>query len=244
MTLIQPRFAPVPVQVVAWRDVPVDVSVVGPIALKTMPRIRQVFIESNSGLTGDELERELFIVRKLMEKEKVGPRGLAWEAQSRGDCSAMTCHGHAASPWVALRRAEEQVLADAAARWQQARVSACTRAPLPAPLAALPASHLLPTVRPPPPPPLLQAASLGEDHWDFYACTLSNRTIVYKGMLNSAAGGWRRAHQRGTAGQTPLGGRWVLHDSRASHAAAAHACLPTCTAPPPHAAQWAPSSRT
>ncbi|KAL4447262.1 hypothetical protein ABPG77_007295 [Micractinium sp. CCAP 211/92] len=90
-------------KVVAWRDVPVDVSVVGPIALKTMPRIRQVFIESNSGLTGDELERELFIVRKLMEKEK--------------------------------------------------------------------------------------AATLGEDHWDFYACTLSNRTIVYKGMLNSSAVG-------------------------------------------------------
>lgn len=31
----------------------------------------QVFIESNAGLVGDELERELFIVRKLMEKEKV-----------------------------------------------------------------------------------------------------------------------------------------------------------------------------
>jgi hypothetical protein len=35
----------------------------------------------------------------------------------------------------------------------------------------------------------LQAAALGEDHWDFYACTLSNRTVVYKGMLNSNAGG-------------------------------------------------------
>ena len=59
-----------------WRDVPVDASVVGPIALKTMPRIRQVFIESGEGLTGDELERELFIVRKLMEKEKVRGRGV------------------------------------------------------------------------------------------------------------------------------------------------------------------------
>lgn len=65
-----------------------------------------MFIESAAGLKGDELERELFIVRKLMEKEK--------------------------------------------------------------------------------------AAALGEDHWDFYACTLSNRTIVYKGMLNSAAGAQRR----------------------------------------------------
>lgn len=58
-----------------WRDVPVDLAAVGPVALKTMPRIRQVFIESAEGLTGDALERELFIVRKLMEKEKVGARG-------------------------------------------------------------------------------------------------------------------------------------------------------------------------
>jgi hypothetical protein len=57
--------------VVAWRDVPVDVKAVGPIALKTMPRIRQVFIESGAGLAGDELERALFIVRKRMEQEKV-----------------------------------------------------------------------------------------------------------------------------------------------------------------------------
>ena len=97
---------------VAWRDVPVDVSVVGPIATKTMPRIRQVFVESGAGLRGDALERGLFIVRKLMEKEKV--------------------------------------------------------------------------------------AALGpEAHWDFYACTLSSRTIVYKGMLNSSAGALcRRRHRR------------------------------------------------
>ena len=35
------------------------------------PCAPQVFIESNAGLAGEELERELFIVRKLMEKEKV-----------------------------------------------------------------------------------------------------------------------------------------------------------------------------
>ena len=34
-----------------------------------------------------------------------------------------------------------------------------------------------------------QAAEMGDDHWDFYACTLSSRTIVYKGMLNSNAVG-------------------------------------------------------
>jgi len=32
----------------------------------------QVVVEGKPGQTGDELERELFIVRKLVEKEKVG----------------------------------------------------------------------------------------------------------------------------------------------------------------------------
>lgn len=30
----------------------------------------QVFVESNSGLAGSDLEREFFILRKLIEKEK------------------------------------------------------------------------------------------------------------------------------------------------------------------------------
>eukprot|EP00887_Chlorella_sp_A99_P001969 scaffold18.g1969.t1 len=77
-------------------------GVVGPVAIKTMPRFRQVFVD-RPDLSGDELERELFIVRKLVEKAK--------------------------------------------------------------------------------------AAELGDDHFDFYTCTLSNRTITYKGMLNSSAVG-------------------------------------------------------
>ena len=56
---------------------PVDTNAVGPIALKTMPRIRQVFLESAAGLTGDALERALFIVRKRMEQEKVGASALS-----------------------------------------------------------------------------------------------------------------------------------------------------------------------
>lgn len=40
-------------------------------AARRRSRPLQVFIESSAGLAGEELERELFIVRKLMEKEKV-----------------------------------------------------------------------------------------------------------------------------------------------------------------------------
>lgn len=91
-------------KVLAWRDVPIDISIVGPVAKKTMPRFRQILIESTQGLTGDALERELFIVRKLVEKEKA-------------------------------------------------------------------------------------AAFDVETAFDFFTCSLSNRTIVYKGMLNSSSVG-------------------------------------------------------
>ena len=35
----------------------------------------QVFIEANAGSEGDDLERELFIIRKLIEKEKAARMG-------------------------------------------------------------------------------------------------------------------------------------------------------------------------
>lgn len=54
-------------KLVAWRDVPVDHSVVGRFAKITQPRIKQVFLESPDGLTGDALERELYLARKGME---------------------------------------------------------------------------------------------------------------------------------------------------------------------------------
>jgi len=90
--------------VLGWRDVPVDFEVVGPVAKGTMPRFRQVAIKSDKGLSGEELERELFIVRKLIEKER-------------------------------------------------------------------------------------NNAGMGDAGTDFYACSLSNLTIIYKGMLNSNAVG-------------------------------------------------------
>lgn len=52
-------------KLVAWRDVPVDHSLVGRFAKVTQPRIKQVFIESE--LEGDALERELYLARKGME---------------------------------------------------------------------------------------------------------------------------------------------------------------------------------
>ena len=90
--------------VIGWRDVPIDVTHVGAIAKANMPRFRQIMIESKAGLTGKELERALFIVRKLVERE-------------------------------------------------------------------------------------IDATFDADTAFDFATCTLSNQTIVYKGMLNSASVG-------------------------------------------------------
>ena len=57
-------------EVLGWRDVPIDASVVGRIAKATQPFIKQVLVRSKDGLTGDALERELFIARKMIERQK------------------------------------------------------------------------------------------------------------------------------------------------------------------------------
>jgi glutamate synthase (ferredoxin) len=57
-------------KVVGWRKVPVKSEVVGRFAKVTQPRIWQVLVEGKPGQTGDDLEREMFILRKLVEKAK------------------------------------------------------------------------------------------------------------------------------------------------------------------------------
>ena len=54
-------------KLVGYRDVPVDSSAPGEIAKTTEPFIKQVFVRAN--LEKDALERKLYIVRKLTEKE-------------------------------------------------------------------------------------------------------------------------------------------------------------------------------
>jgi glutamate synthase (ferredoxin) len=88
-------------EVLGWREVPVDASCVGRQAEASRPGMRQVLLKSASA-TGDDLERKLFLVRRMVE----------------------------------------------------------ARAP----------------------------ETVGAEHYqDFFICTLSSRTIVYKGMLNSSA---------------------------------------------------------
>jgi len=55
--------------VLGWRDVPVNPDCLGHTARGVMPRVRQVFIAAEAGLSGLELDRLAFAVRKQTERE-------------------------------------------------------------------------------------------------------------------------------------------------------------------------------
>ena len=54
-------------RVLGWRDTPIDGDAIGRIARGSQPYIQQVFIGHRSGMTPDELERKLYVIRKRLE---------------------------------------------------------------------------------------------------------------------------------------------------------------------------------
>ena len=66
--IIEEEFLQETLQVAWWRDVPVDASILGSIALESMPRIRQVFVNAPSGWREKDMERRMFITRRRIEK--------------------------------------------------------------------------------------------------------------------------------------------------------------------------------
>ena len=59
-------------KVIGWRDVPVRPEVLGDLAREAMPVVRQVFVTSPDGISGIELERRLFRLRKRSERTQIG----------------------------------------------------------------------------------------------------------------------------------------------------------------------------
>jgi glutamate synthase (NADPH) large chain len=55
--------------VLGWRDTPVEVDAIGRIARASQPYIEQIFIAGAPGMSEDELERKLYVVRKRAESE-------------------------------------------------------------------------------------------------------------------------------------------------------------------------------
>ena len=54
-------------RVLGWRDVPIDASACGQIAHRTLPQVVQVFV-SASALQGRSLERRLYVLRRVIER--------------------------------------------------------------------------------------------------------------------------------------------------------------------------------
>jgi glutamate synthase (NADPH) large chain len=62
--------------VLGWRDTPVEADAIGRVARASQPYIEQVFIRGGAGMTQDQLERKLYVVRKRAESE-IAASGLA-----------------------------------------------------------------------------------------------------------------------------------------------------------------------
>ncbi|HEY3839355.1 MAG TPA: glutamate synthase large subunit, partial [Bryobacteraceae bacterium] len=56
-------------KLLGWRDTPIDGTAIGRVARGSQPYIQQVFIGHRPGMSADELERKLYVIRKLAEKE-------------------------------------------------------------------------------------------------------------------------------------------------------------------------------
>ena len=55
--------------IAGWREVPINSSVLGPIALESVPRIEQIFISAPAGWRERDVERRLYIARRRIEKQ-------------------------------------------------------------------------------------------------------------------------------------------------------------------------------
>ena len=55
--------------VLGWRDTPVNADAIGRVARASQPYIEQIFIAGAPGMTEDQLERKLYVIRKRAETE-------------------------------------------------------------------------------------------------------------------------------------------------------------------------------
>src|SRR5690242_21628457 len=56
--------------VLGWRDTPIDGSAIGRVARNSQPYIEQIFLGRGKGMTEDQRERKLYLVRKRAEPER------------------------------------------------------------------------------------------------------------------------------------------------------------------------------
>ncbi|MFA9209609.1 MAG: glutamate synthase large subunit, partial [Yersinia sp. (in: enterobacteria)] len=54
--------------IIGWREVPTNPDVLGEIALSSLPRIEQIFVNAPAGWRPRDMERRLFVARRRIEK--------------------------------------------------------------------------------------------------------------------------------------------------------------------------------
>ena len=54
--------------IVGWREVPINADVLGDIALSSLPRIEQIFVNAPAGWRPRDMERRLYVARRRIEK--------------------------------------------------------------------------------------------------------------------------------------------------------------------------------
>ncbi|MGL9722313.1 glutamate synthase large subunit [Sodalis sp. (in: enterobacteria)] len=54
--------------IAGWRDVPINADVLGDIALSSLPRIEQIFVNAPAGWRPRDMERRLYVARRRIEK--------------------------------------------------------------------------------------------------------------------------------------------------------------------------------
>ena len=67
-TIIETEVLRMGYYIYGWRHVPVDVSVLGEKANATRPEIEQILISNSKGVDEDTFERELYVIRRRIEK--------------------------------------------------------------------------------------------------------------------------------------------------------------------------------
>ena len=95
------------------------------LSLKKLHLLLQVFIQHQDGVSGAELERELFILRKLMEKEKAERIGAA-TADTEGLQEAEKGADAADFYICSLSNTTITYKVSAPCAWEPAAMSACT----------------------------------------------------------------------------------------------------------------------
>jgi glutamate synthase (NADPH/NADH) large chain len=66
-TVIETAVRETGLEVAGWREVPTDPSVCGEVALKTLPRIEQIFVNPGEGMQRGRFNRRLFLARRRAE---------------------------------------------------------------------------------------------------------------------------------------------------------------------------------